>query len=295
MRSLRQRLTGRDPAPSRVRYRLSRLWLTPSFRRLVRVWLPIGVCLGIISAWLATDNRLQMLNDQFSAVRHSIETRPEFMVKLMAIDGASRSLNEAVRETIPVEFPISSFDLDLESLRAQVETIDGGESADMRIRAGGLLQVRVTERMPAIVWRSADGLELLDKTGHRVAAISSRGARTDLPLIAGEGANEMASQALEIFQIAAPIRDRMLGLVRVSETRWDVILEGNIRIMLPEEGTLDALDRVVALHEAKDLLSRDLTHVDMRNRNRPTIRVSQDAVAQLRAVRAMMLSKDPEQ
>ena len=41
----------RDPAPSRLRYRLNRLWLRPGFRRLVNFGLPMLA--GVAAAWAA--------------------------------------------------------------------------------------------------------------------------------------------------------------------------------------------------------------------------------------------------
>jgi len=83
-------------------------------------------------------------------------------------------LDGHIREVMPVELPVSSFDLDLEMMREQVESLDAVQRADLRVRAGGILQVTVQERVPAIIWRGPDGLELLDENGHRVSQIKTR-------------------------------------------------------------------------------------------------------------------------
>ena len=43
----------RDPAPTRWQYRMQRLWLTPLFRVLCRLGLPLTVVIGMTSAWMA--------------------------------------------------------------------------------------------------------------------------------------------------------------------------------------------------------------------------------------------------
>jgi cell division protein FtsQ len=43
-----------------------------------------------------------------------------------------------------------------------------------------------------------------------------------------------------------------------------------------------ALDRVIALNAAQDMLSRDVAVVDMRNTNRPTLRMNEEAATALR-------------
>ena len=290
MRSLRRK--GSDPAPSRLAYRLNRLWLRPSVRNAVRVWLPLIACVLGFTYWMAAGDRIQRINDKIASIQTSIEERPEFMVKLMAIDGASPDLSRAVRDVMPVEFPVSSFDLDLEAMKRDVQELESVKQADIRILPGGLLQVNVTERLPVVIWRGPDGLELLDEFGVRVAGLAERKLRADLPVIAGEGAPDQVSEALKILQATRVMKDRVLGLVRVAELRWDLVLISGLRVMLPESRPLDALDRVLALDEAQELLARDVTHVDLRHGARPTLRLSTNAIEELRVMRGQLIPSD---
>lgn len=264
----------RDPAPSRLSYRVERLWLTPAFRKVVRVGLPAFLIVATVAGYLADADRRGALQTTLADLRESVENRPEFRVSLMAIDGASEPVANAIRAMLPVTLPASSFRLDLAALRATIAQIDAVASAELYIRKGGILQVTVAERQPAVLWRTASGLEMLDPTGHRVATLLDRTARPDLPVIAGEGADARVAEALEIFEAARPIHARIRGLVRVGARRWDIVLDRGQRILLPEAGQVEAVRRVIALDQAEDMLARDLTIVDMRNSNRPTIRIA---------------------
>jgi cell division protein FtsQ len=161
--------------------------LTPMFRRFLFVGLPVALVAGIAFAYFADQARRDAVGDRLAEIRRSVEQRPEFMVKLMAIDGASDEVAATIRETVPVEFPISSFELDLPAVRTQIQGIDAVARVDVRVRSGGVLQVDVEERVPAVVWRAQAGLELLDVEGRRVVALAARTDRPDLPLIAGTG------------------------------------------------------------------------------------------------------------
>ncbi|MFD2844725.1 cell division protein FtsQ/DivIB [Paracoccus cavernae] len=61
----------------------------------------------------------------------------------------------------------------------------------------------------------------------------------------------------------------MRGLERVGERRWDLVLDRGQRIMLPVDGPLPALERVIALDKAQDVLGRDVAVVDMRSEGVP--------------------------
>ncbi|MFV2038311.1 MAG: cell division protein FtsQ/DivIB [Paracoccaceae bacterium] len=270
----------RDPAPSRLSYRLQRLWLTPLFRRLVRFGVPV-LLIALSFVWYFQDTaRRDALTENIAEIRRSIEERPEFMVNLMAIDGASDSVADDIREVVPVDFPVSSFDLDLDGMQARILELDPVARADIRIRQGGVLQVTITERQPAAVWRFGRNIELLDAQGYRVAVIKSRLKRADLPLLAGTGAQNAVPEALEILATAAPIRERVRGLIRVGERRWDMMLDRNQRIMLPETRPIDALEKVLELHRLENLLARDISVVDMRQPQRVTLRLAPGALAE---------------
>ncbi|MEP2953395.1 MAG: cell division protein FtsQ/DivIB [Sulfitobacter sp.] len=280
MRSLIRRRpeTGKaDPAPSRWSWRMQRLMLTPGFRFALRVGLPFTLSLLAGTIYMADEERRGTVVQAIADVRASIEERPEFMVKLMAIDGASDLLSSEIRTALPLEFPLSSFDLDLPQIREKITDIDGVRQANVRIRPGGVLQIDVTPRVPVAVWRSEAGLALVDNTGAHVARIGARRDHADLPLIAGVGAAKAVPEALKLIGAANVLGDRLRGLVRVGGRRWDVVLDREQTIMLPEENALQALERVIALEGAQEVLTRDVARVDMRLAARPTLRMNEDA------------------
>jgi len=228
-----------------------------------------------------------MLRVKASEIQRSIQERPEFTVKLMAIDGASEDIAEDIREILPVDFPVSSFDLDLTAMQDRVEELDAVARVDLRIRPGGILQVSVRERIPAVVWRNEQGLDLLDRDGRRVASVASRTERLDLPLLAGAGANKAVPEALDVLATAEPVAERIRGLVRMGDRRWTLILDRDQKIMLPELGPISALEQVMALQQAQDILARDIVVVDMRNENRPTLRMAEQAIEELRRIKGL--------
>ena len=282
-------LPKRDPAPSRVAYRIHRLWLTPLYRSLLRVGVPTFLVLTLVGWYFTNPTNRYAIADQYSELRRQIETRPEFMVKLMAVEGASPVLDSAIRQIVAVNFPVSSFDLDLEAMQAEIAELDVVQTVALHIRPGGVLQVDVTERSPVLVWRAPGGLEMIDATGHRVASLTDRAARPDLPLVAGAGAERAVPEALALLSAGRPLATRLRGLVRVGERRWDLVLEGGQTILLPETDPVSALEQVLALDQAQDLVARDITDIDMRNPLRPTLRLAAPAVEALRQIRSISL------
>lgn len=272
----------RDPAPSRLAYKAHRLWLTPVFRAFLRVGLPVFAILMATGWYLANPTNRYAIGEKLTNMKRSVQERPEFLVKLMAVEGATPVVDNAVRQILPIDFPISSFDLDLERMRAEIMKLDVIEDADLRIRPGGVLEVALTERQPVILWRHDGVLDMLDAGGHRVASLLDRNARSDLPLITGAGASDAVPEARALLDTVGPLRGELRGLIRVGERRWDLVLKSDQRILLPTEDPVAALEQVIALHQAQDLFGRDLSVIDMRNPQRPTLRLGDTAMKELR-------------
>jgi len=274
----------RDPAPSRWGYRFQRWMLTPGLRRLILVGLPVLALGGALAGWAAQESNRQMVSEAIAKARMEFLSREEFMVRVMAVDGADDGLSRRIRTVLPVEFPISSFDLDLAAMRAKVAALAPVADAAIRVRPGGVLQVTVQQRQPVAVFRGAEGLRLIDAAGVLIGPLAARADRADLPLITGDGARAALAEGLRLYDVAGPVRHRMRAVVRMGERRWDVVLDRGQRILLPTRTPIRAFERVIALDQAQDLLGRDVSVVDMRIADRPTIRLNEEAVAELRRV-----------
>ena len=277
----------RDPAPSLWAYRMQRVMLTPHLRALLRIGLPTFAVLFACGIYAADEGRRAAVVQQYVDLREKFQQRPEFMVSQVSVEGSSPELTEAVRGRLDLKLPQSSFDLDLDAARDRLETMDAVKSADLRVRSGGILQVIITERQPVAVWRAGEALTLLDETGHRVAGLLERMDRADLPLVAGAGADRAMGEALEILAAASPLTPRIRGLVRMGERRWDVVLDRKQRILLPVENPARAIERLLALDNAQNILARDLAVVDLRIGQRPTLRLTPYAVNEIRRAQGL--------
>jgi len=275
----------RDPAPSRLAYRLNRMMLRPLIRRFVRIGIPAFLAAMVAGIWLSDETRRANLASGIDGLVDRVQHREAFMIHSMEIEGASEAVDKGLRAMLPVPLPASSFDIDLAKLRERVLKLDAVESVQLRITPGGALSAVVTERVPVVLWRHARGIELLDKAGHRVASVTARDIRKDLPIIAGEGAERAAPEAMALIDAAGPILPQLRGLERVGERRWDVVLEGGQRIKLPEDGALRALERVMAMDHTQEMLSRDISVIDMRQEGRPMVRIGLDAQNAIRRAR----------
>lgn len=283
----------RDPAPSRVKYRLERLWLRPAIRNSVRFGLPLAALAWVLVSLALNPMVQQGIADKATALRNQIAAHPGLMLKSLRITGVSAAMEARITEHLDLDLPVSSMDLDLGALQRQVAALDPVASAQVRLEGAGVLGISVTERVPVLLWRRPDGaLNMLDESGIFVGLIESRADRADLPVLAGEGADKAVPEARELLSLAEPIAANLRGIVRVGERRWTLVMDSGMQILLPETGAAAALARVMALHDAEDILARDLARVDMRDRRRPILQLTPQSLRELRRAQGIIVEED---
>jgi cell division protein FtsQ len=280
---------AREVAPSRLAYRLHRLWLTPGLRAFLGRGLPLVLLAGGLALFWSGPERRAMVAGFMAELRATIEARPEFRIDRVEVVTDTPEVAAAVLARLEVALPASSLRIDAADLRARAEQLDAVARAAVTVRTGGadggVLEVRLTEREPAFVWRHAGGLDLIDSEGRRVARLAARAVRPDLPLIAGDGAAAQVAEARAVIAAAQPIAHRLQGLVRVGERRWDVVLDRDQRILLPANGAVPALERALALDAVQDLFGREISVIDLRHPHRPVLRLTAGAAAELARIR----------
>lgn len=275
------------PGPSKLAYRLSRIWKKAWLRRAVTV--VAVLCLGLVAGRVAMSPAVAAWVDaRREAFVATLSSRPEFAVRGLRvtgqqITGTSEQLARAVRAVVELPPGASSLTLDVASVQARVAALGGVRSARVKLGSDGILLIAVDERIPEALWRDIDGtLWLVDREGERVGPAGPRANHPAMPVLLGEGAPAAVAEALALFRAVPELGPRLRAFVRVGQRRWNLALDRGLTIMLPEQGAEPALARIMALHYGEELLDRHLSVIDLRLGDRPTLRMTPEALKTLR-------------
>ena len=282
MRSLKRKMKANiDPAPSIISYRLMRLMLIPRLRLILSLGIPsLVIFCGTLVLFLNINvhENIQALKKD---LRRALVERPEFMIKVASVDGASDELAHEIREIMPLDFPTSYFDLDIKYLHKILNDIPAVASAAIKVTVSGVLQIDISERTPAFIWRKDDVISVIDEKGKFIRLVGSRLDYPELPLVIGEAANLSIADISGLMEDNQYFLDQVRAFVRVGERRWDLVLDNNLRIMLPQTEFLAAFDRLMLMNQSGALFSNQLSIIDMRLVERPTVRVGAVSVDRL--------------
>ena len=282
MRSLKRKMRANiDPAPSIISYRLMRLMLIPRLRLILTLGIPsLIIFCGTLILFLNI-NVHENIEALKKDLKRALVERPEFMIKVASVDGASDELAHEIREIMPLNFPVSYFDLDIKYLHKVLNDIPAVASAAIKVTVSGVLQINISERIPAFIWRKDDVISVIDEKGEFIRLATSRLDYPELPLVIGEAANLSIADISSLMEDNQYFLDQVRAFVRVGERRWDLVLDNNLRIMLPQAEFLAAFDRLMLMSESGSLFSNQLSSIDMRLVERPTVRVGAASVDQL--------------
>ena len=270
MRSLKRNI---DPAPSIISYRLMRLMLIPRLRLILTLGIPSLVIICGTLVLLLNINLHENIEALKKDLKRALVERPEFMIKVASVDGASDELAHEIREIMPLDFPVSYFDLDIKYLHKVLNDIPAVASAAIKVTVSGVLQIDISERTPAFIWRKDDVISVIDEKGKFIRLATSRLDYPELPLVVGEAANLSIADISSLMEDNQYFLDQVRAFVRVGERRWDLVLDNNLRIMLPQTEFLAAFDRLMLMNHTGSLFSNQLSTIDMRLVERPTVRM----------------------
>ena len=275
------KLKKRDPAPSRLGYKFSRWMLSPFIKKSVFFGMPLIILLLPVFIFLKDQNNKNMVEEIVLDFYRKIIERPEFMLSALSIQGSSDSLNAEIREILGLNFPISSFDLDLVDLRNRVLSLPPVETAEVRLEGGSILHVKVKEKVPALLLKDDTGIHVLNKNGDYIRPLLSTEYGSKLPVITGEGAQKAAAEAFILFSALYDKLDEVRGLVLVGGRRWNIVLKSGQVIMLPEKKSEQAVQKILILDKAEKILSRDIAVLDFRLPYRITLRFPENKDGQI--------------
>jgi len=265
-----------DQTPSRFFYRWERLRLTPYFRRIIDYGIPLFLIVLIGLFYFSKAENVEILKVSWREFKENTKNRPEFLINFIKIKGANQPLVNEIRLLTGLDLPISSYDVNLHELQNKIELMNAVKNVNISI-AENIIYIQVQPREPAIYWLNTNGLELLDPDGVSMGIVESGRPNLDLPLIAGVGASIAIDEALFIYSNSNSFSNEILGLVRIGERRWDIILKNGRKIMLPADGLTKVYKNLIRENKVKKLLSVNFSLLDLRNPNRMMIRRQKDA------------------
>lgn len=135
--------------------------------------------------------------------------------------------------------------------------------------------VDLIERQPAAIWQNKGEFALVDETGAVIGA-EDVAQYMHLKVIVGEDAPENFGELFNMLESQPDLKERVVAAVRVGSRRWNVKLDNDMTVLLPEGDIAAAWAALARAAEESALLERNVTRIDLRMPNRMTVRRAAD-------------------
>ena len=188
-----------------------------------------------------------------------------FGISKLHLSGENRTPPQTILAVLNFKPGQSIFDADLRMARARLLRLPWVAAAEVTRRYPDSISVHLVEKRPFALWKSAKGLYVIERSG-AVITKANLAAFPHLPIFAGDppkGGDALVEAIAGHRAIAA----RMRIMERVSDRRWNLILDDKVVVKLPETGWRRQLDVLEGLIVDKGVLERDIREIDLRSKD----------------------------
>ena len=178
----------------------------------------------------------------------------------------------------------------VDAMRSELEGNRWIKSAVVKKIYPSTLSVKISERLPVALWKSRDALIVVDTSGYPITR--ARIEHMHLPQVVGEGANDAASDLLQEIAKYPHLVAKMNAYVRVADRRWNLVFHEGPDVLLPAKDWRLALKELDLLQRQRQILDRQILHIDMRLVDRLILRLDATLASDRREAVENMLKRE---
>ncbi|NBX66386.1 MAG: FtsQ-type POTRA domain-containing protein [Proteobacteria bacterium] len=186
----------------------------------------------------------------------------------ITIEGRNRIDTQTIKDAVGIEPGSPILGIDIDAIHGKLTAISWVKDVQVRRALPDRLVITIRERLPVAIWTDgAGGPAVIDEEGVVLTHddIASFGT---LLAVEGKGCEKEAGSLIALLKGQPEIAVRVKKGIRVSERRWDILLENGLKIKLPEDDPGFALARAARAQLQEKVLDQDLKAIDLRQPDR---------------------------
>ena len=199
-------------------------------------------------------------------------------VNNVLVEGREKTPTDQILAALEVQrgMPLFAFS----PARARERLLELGWVRDARVerRLPDTIFVDLQERQPAAIWQNKGEFALVDETGAVIGADDFDQYR-NFKIIVGPDAPENFAELFDMLESQPGLKERVVAAIRVGARRWNVTLDNDMTVLLPEDGIAEAWATLARAAAEGSLLERNVTRIDLRMPDRVTVRRAPESQA----------------
>ncbi|MGI4775847.1 MAG: cell division protein FtsQ/DivIB [Janthinobacterium lividum] len=216
------------------------------------------LCLLLFTNYLSFINRdlVNFLDESLAKIGFELEN--------VIIEGEQNINRQDILSTLNADTGTPIFAINLKEIKEQIEKNCWIKKAVIERQLPSTIYIKLLERIPIAIWQINQKLYLIDDEGHKITnKISDNFSK--LPHLVGVDANIYADALIRTLNNFPALFEKVRSAVRYGERRWNLNLEQNITIKMPERNFVLALNYLDELNRANKLFNANYKVIDLRD------------------------------
>ena len=265
-------LKSNDPAPSRLSYKINRLFYRLWFKLLLMtVFLALSVLLAKKFFYKNIDlnAEIRSLSKESSDLYKGLT---ELSIRKILVNGAQDSLRKEIITLVEDAANKGFSALKAQTLREKIEEIKKVKKAFVKLSTDGIVIVNVIERKEAIVFFNNDLYEVLDSNGVILTINQNYEGLSSFPLLVGKNGSKNIPELMALVNEIGSYQSEVLYYEWVGERRWDIHMKNDLVFKLPENNLSKGLEVMRMFLNETNRPLKPIVSVDLRNIDKPIIK-----------------------
>ena len=251
------------------RRRVGPIWRRPIRNLIVFLFLIILVGLG---SWWKWDLRyVQVLGENARRIFLSDSEKVGFAIKEIYVRGRIETNKKTLLSTLRLNQGTPTFSFDPNAALARLIALPWINTAIVERQLPDVIYISLVERVPLALWQNNGRYSLIDTNGE-IIPNQKIGRFSDLIRVVGSDAPRHASNLLKTISVAPELAERVKAAIRVGDRRWDIRMDNDLEIFLPESEAVSAWVQLAELQESHNFMGGDVAIVDLRMPDRIILR-----------------------
>ena len=231
------------------------------FMLLLKLSLLIFVCLFVFT------DMFKVFKDRVCATFYKISANYGFVLQNVIIDGQKNTPSKDIIDMLGADKGTPIFAINMEEVKDKLEGSAWVKGAIIERRLPSTIYIAVIERLPIAIWQFKHKLYLVDAEGNRISKYEGKGFG-ELIQVVGQDANIYAQNLIDDLNRYPGLGSKIKSAVRYGQRRWNINLEQNITVKMPEEKFGEAYDYLQLLDKNKKLFDQNYKMLDLRDSNK---------------------------
>jgi len=257
------------------RRRVKSFWQHPVFAASVLIFIAGGI--SCASWWFWHSDWLSQTVKRAKSSFILSTAKQGFVVREILVEGRIETSRQDLLEALRLKngSPILAFNTG--TARIRVEALPWVQKVVIERQLPDVVHLFLSERRPLALWQRNGIFSLIDINGDLIP-LRDLSAYSKLIVIIGKDAPTKAANLFKVLAMEPQLASRVTAAVRVGGRRWNLHLNGQTEILLPEKDADAAWAHLANLYKKHDELFNNLKTIDLRLADRMAIRQGDKSV-----------------